>query len=142
MTMIAQIVDKEERPLEGYTVELHSTPKTAQTDREGKVRFSNVDFGKHTITVKNESGDTKASKTFTIAEGVRTSLNGDTITARRGSGFIVKVVLNGNTLSFQSVEEVAVETGDNTGNIVWLYVVIMVMAGTAVFTIRRKRKIR
>lgn len=142
VTMIAQIVDKEERPLEGYTVELHSTPKTAQTDREGKVRFSNVDFGKHTITVKNESGDTKASKTFTIAEGVRTSLNGDTITARRGSGFIVKVVLNGNTLSFQSVEEVAVETGDNTGNIVWLYVVIMVMAGTAVFTIRRKRKIR
>lgn len=141
VTMIAQIVDKEERPLEGYTVELHSTPKTAQTDREGKVRFSNVDFGEHTIIVKNESGDTEASKAFTITEGSKTSLNGDTITARRGSGFLVKLVLDGSTLSFQSVEEVAVETGDSTGNIVWLYAVAMA-AATVIFVVRRKRKIR
>lgn len=142
MTMIAQIVDKEERPLEGYTVELHSTPKMAQTDREGKARFSNVDFGEHTIIVKSESGDTEASKTFTITEGAQISLNGDTITARRGSGFLVKVVLDGSTLSFQSVKEVAVETGDNTGNMVWLYVIAMAAAATVTFAVRRMRKNR
>ena len=142
VTMIAQVVDKEDHPLVGYTVELHSTPKTAQTDGEGKARFNNVDFGNHTITVKDQDGRTEASKNFTIAEGTKTSFNGDTITARRGSGFLVKMVLDGNSLSFQSIEEVAVETGDSTGSMAWLYVVAMAGAAVAVYAVQRKRRAR
>ena len=142
VTMIAQVVDKEDHPLAGYTVELHSTLKTAQTDGEGKARFNNVDFGNHTITVKDQDGRTEASKNFAIAEGTKTSLNGDTITARRGSGFLVKMVLDGNSLSFQSIEEVAVETGDGTGSMVWLYVVAMAGAAVAVYAVQRKRRAR
>lgn len=138
VTMIAQLVDKQNNPLEGYTVELHSTPKSAQTDSEGKVRFKDVDFGNHTITVKDRTGNVAASKSFIIAEGSGVSLKGDTVTARRGSSFMLKVTLDGNTLNFENIEEIAAQTGDNMS--VWLYTAMAFMAVTATAVIVQKRR--
>lgn len=38
------------QPVEGITIELHSTPRTTVTDENGKFSFSDVECGKHSLT--------------------------------------------------------------------------------------------
>lgn len=55
-------------PCSDHTVELHSTPKTTVTGKDGSFFFYDVEHGEHQIAVLDASGNEKASMKFQIAE--------------------------------------------------------------------------
>lgn len=55
-------------PCSNHIVELHSTPKTAQTGEDGSFFFYDVEQGDHTLYVKDASGQEKASMSLNISE--------------------------------------------------------------------------
>lgn len=55
-------------PCSDHTVELHSTPKTTVTGKDGSFFFYDVEHGEHQIAVLDASGNEKASMKFHIAE--------------------------------------------------------------------------
>lgn len=57
-TVILNIVDSNGKPAVNVKVVLHSEPRTGYTDRDGNVTFSDVETGKHTITL--ETNGTKS----------------------------------------------------------------------------------
>lgn len=108
--MSVYVVDSAEKPLEGYTVIVHSTPKTGTTNKNGVVTFKDVEFGEHTITVTKD-GST-LSRAFTLVSGDKTALNGSTVTAKPGSGIALTVRLDGGKLELLSAVTSNPVTGD------------------------------
>ena len=49
-TVEGKILDISGNPVVGATVELHSSPRTATTDANGKFKFNNVEVDRHTLT--------------------------------------------------------------------------------------------
>lgn len=107
--LVFEITDKKGVPLADHLVELHSEVQEGKTDANGYIRFSNVEMGSHTVTVKTSSGDVIATKTITIADGTKLQIDGETITATAGSIFTIKLSLDGTELTIQEVSK-----GDRT----------------------------
>lgn len=140
VTMFTQITDKDNTPLENYIVEIHSTPKTGTTNENGVVKFSDVEFGKHSISVKKTAADTAVTKEFQIQEGTNLALNGDVITAKKGSAFTLKVKLDGDQLTLVSVEATDVKTEDTIPVTLWLSIFAAACTVLAGALVLRKRK--
>lgn len=64
ITVMGKLLDDSGKPLTGYTVELHSTPRATITNSKGRYSFSNVKIIDHTLTVKNTAGS--ILKTFDV----------------------------------------------------------------------------
>lgn len=47
-------VENDGKPIEGATVEVHSTPRKTTTDKDGLARFSNIEKGEHTVYLSYE----------------------------------------------------------------------------------------
>jgi LysM repeat protein len=62
-------VENEGIPLGGVDVELHSDPKYGKTDENGKVVFTNVEPGEHTLILA--SGSYNAEQKITVDEGIK-----------------------------------------------------------------------
>ena len=97
------MVDAENKAIDNLSLELHSTPQMAVTDANGCAAFGSIEFGSHTLYVKNTDGTTEGSISFTIAEGKALALNGNVITAPNGADFILLVRYDQNKLEFVSV---------------------------------------
>ncbi len=112
VSLSVQLVDADENALSGMSIELHSTPQTAKTNNSGYASFYNVEFGAHTLYVKNWKGQTQASRGFTLVQGNTFAVSGDSITAMNGGSLRLKVRLNNDgTLSFVAASGVP-KTGD------------------------------
>ncbi len=98
-----KMVDAENKAIDNLSLELHSTPQMAVTDANGCAAFGSIEFGSHTLYVKNTDGTTEGSISFTIAEGKALALNGNVITAPNGADFILLVRYDQNKLEFVSV---------------------------------------
>ncbi len=98
-----KMVDAENKAIDNLSLELHSTPQMAVTDANGCAAFGSIEFGSHTLYVKNTDGTTEGSISFTIAEGNALALNGNVITAPNGADFILLVRYDQNKLEFVSV---------------------------------------
>ncbi len=140
VTIHAQLVDKENSPLDNYLIEIRSTPKEAYTNDKGMADFNDVEFGAHTLTVKDPDGKTAATKKFTIKQGKTLSLDEDVITAKANSAFTLKITLDGKDLTLTGVKENAVRTGDVSDLPVWFGVFLA--AGMVTFGLIMGKKQR
>ncbi|MEK5165834.1 leucine-rich repeat protein [Paenibacillus sp. FSL R5-0527] len=52
-TVFGVVTDVRGNPIKGIQVELHSNPRVTYTDQNGEYRFEEVEFGQHTIILKN-----------------------------------------------------------------------------------------
>lgn len=105
VTFVGILVDKNDNAYADRFVELHSDVQNGRTDENGSFQFNDVEFGKHTIYVKNTNGDTVAKKEFYIRSGSPLSVSDDGIIAENGSVFTVKIQLDGDELTFLNIEE-------------------------------------
>lgn len=143
ITCSVYMVDGEDQPIADLLVELHSEPRSASTDSQGLATFSDVEFGRHTIYVKDGNGETIVSKDFEIQSGESLSLDGDIITAREGETITVKVRYEDGVLSLISVSEgtaVIPKTGDSTEIMPWFISAALALCVAAV-CFRRKRAV-
>ena len=104
VTFVGILVDKDSKALSDMIVEIHSVVQTGRTDENGSFQFNNVEFGKHTVYVKDAKGNIISQREFNIALGSPLALNGNEIIAENGSVFTVKMQLDNGTLSFLNVE--------------------------------------
>ena len=121
----------------GMTVELHSSPRTAVSDERGNVYFSNVEFGTHTLTVKDQAGNTLGSRQFVLAAG-SSGINGNTLTGAAGGTLLVNVQIADGVLSFVSVIP---QTGDEFNLKFWC-AVLAISAGAVLGLSVYKKKIQ
>ena len=142
VTLSGYLVDANNAPMAGMTVELHSTPRTTVTDKNGYFRFADVEFGWHTLFVKDANGNLLASRRFELREDTVVTLSGDTVTAPAGSGISLTVRVADGELAFSNVRLVAApRTGDESNLEIWLFVLALVcvaLAGTVIY--RRKTR--
>lgn len=115
ITFVGTVVDKSNKPLADSVVEIHSTVQIARTDKNGYFRFTDVEMGEHTLTIKDKSGKVTVKKHFTIVEGAPLSLKGDVLTARDGEVFTVRIKVQGGTIEFTDIEK-GDKTPDNIVN--------------------------
>ncbi|MBS6722585.1 MAG: hypothetical protein KH268_06260 [Clostridiales bacterium] len=141
VNVITHIVNADNRGLSGHTVEIHSTPQTATTDQSGYASFSDIDFGNHTIYLKNNDGKELASKEIALVSGDTTSLSGNSITAVKGSSVTVNLKYENGTLKLMSVQsgDQSVPTGDTTNMGLWMTLLVLALSGVAVVA-RQRRK--
>lgn len=136
VTLRIYLVDEADAPLPGLTVELHSTPRTGVTDEKGLVVFKSVEFGSHTLTVKDANGNVLATQAFELASGAA-GITGNTITAMNGSALAITVKLANNSLSFARVTAIS-QTGDAFDPRAW--VVLMILSGICLLGMAAYRK--
>lgn len=155
VTLVGILVDKNGKALADKIVEIHSEIQNGRTDENGSFQFNNVEFGKHTIFIKDESGNITAQREFNIVIGTPLALNNNEIVAENGSVFTLRMQLDENELTFVNIEEgnkapvvdinrndgVDIDEGDNSNIILWYALLIASLSGliTTTFGMRRKR---
>lgn len=102
---VVSIVDANGNPVSDLELELHSKPKYASTDSSGAAKFDSVEFGRHTLYVKNLSNNKKISKTFSITSGSNTGIKGSVITASEGETISLAIEYDGSEIKILSVAE-------------------------------------
>ena len=105
VTFVGILVGKDGNAYSDKIVEIHSVVQTGRTDENGSFQFNNVEFGKHTISVKDENGNIVAQREFEISLGAPTALNGHDIVAENGATFTVKMQVDGDAINFLNLEE-------------------------------------
>lgn len=142
VTMSAYIVDTNDNPISNATVEVHSRLQSVRTDENGIAKFRELDFGDHTITIKAKDGSLLGEKNFKIKSGTKLQLNGDTITAPKGSVFMLKVKVDNGELTFQTVQLTRVATGDGAKPWIWCGFIMIAGAALVESMMYRKKKVR
>ena len=148
--LVGYVLDAANTIVEGITVELHSTPRSVVTDSEGFFRFLDVEFGQHTLYIKDQNANILASKSFELSRGETFSINGTVITAAPDSSVTLTVKMENGMLNISatsaSVQEgvqliaTAARTGD--GEEPGRFLAVAVVSGLAVvFLLLRKKKV-
>lgn len=124
VTTVMSVVDKKGNPISGLSLELRSKPKYATTDKNGCAEFGNVEFGKHTLSVRDDKGKKIASKAFTIVSGSAAGIKGSVITAEANSVVNLSVQFDGKNLKLlaaTSQEDISSMAGAfDESSIVWI----------------------
>lgn len=105
ITFVGILVDKEGKALADRIVEIHSVVQTGRTDENGSFQFNSVEFGEHTIFIKDDNGNIIAQREFNIIQGSPISLKGNDVIAENGSIFTIKMQLDNGELIFLNIEE-------------------------------------
>lgn len=91
-TLKGLVLDSNEDPVSGATVEVHSELRTAVTDELGRFEMIGVNVGHHEINVKNND-ELVGNKTVSIVSGTSSSVSGNTIIENSEESTINVVVL-------------------------------------------------
>lgn len=115
VTFVGIVVDKDGNALPDRIIEMHSSVQTARTDENGSFQFNDVEFGDHTLCIKDENGNIIAQREFNIVQGSPLAINENDIVAENGSVFTVRMMVDGSDLTFLNIEEgnkaPAIDTG-------------------------------
>ena len=129
-----RILDANGQAMNGVTVELHSTPRVTVTDTKGMASFDTVEFGKHTLIVKDSNGNVLAQRNFELVSGNAVSVNGDKITAKGGSTLSLTIKVVNRELQFVT----AVATGDTASMGTWMILALSALLGLGILVYRKK----
>ena len=144
------------QPLSEVDLELRSTLKTTKTDKNGNFVFTDVELGKHSLTVLKEE-KVIGYLSFTLREDNKTDvalLDDGTYTVlidKDGAGVELNLVLNEekgiltptDAKTVQKGSPDAPQTGDNT-NLFWWWLLLILSATCIVVleTLSRKKKVK
>ena len=149
---VMSFVDGNGKPLSGVALELHSDPMTALTDASGAAAFDNIEFGKHTLYIKDSSGKTLAEKKFSIASGKSVKIKNDVITAVAGEPLYLSVQFDGSEITFLTAggEDVSVAAGIDadseiievnfSNNRYFVFIIIPIIAVSAALILFAKKR--
>jgi hypothetical protein len=136
VTCTFHIVDADGNAIAGLSLELHSTPQYATTDGNGNATFSGVEFGKHTLYVKDQSGNTLATKSFELVEGSSVTMNGNSVATPNQTSIVLNVVYDNGSISIKSAEQssnfATPKTGDDSHLAFWIIALMVATLGIAV----------
>lgn len=116
VTAFMTIAGPDGTPCSDLSLELHSIVQYATTGSDGSVQFDNVDFGRHTLYVKDLSTGKKVSKSYTIVAGFDTRLTGDIIVAEVGQVLNIAIQYDGSRLTLLSAKTEIEITEEDTIN--------------------------
>ena len=102
---VISIVDANGNPVSGISLELRSEPKYASTDGSGTAIFDSVEFGRHTLYIKEAANDKAVSQTFSITSGSAIGMNESVITAAAGDTLHMTIEYDGSNMKILSVAE-------------------------------------
>jgi len=150
------IKDSNGNPLKGYIVELHSTPRTYTTDKDGYFKFDNVEEGEHTLIVKDSNGKVLVTKELNVIEGTETKLDEDTLYFNpKDEGFNLNIKVDGDKLVVDSVDKGVKEPSKNivekleevvvpkTFDGIMAYILIFgTLIGTTIYLNKKNRRIK
>lgn len=150
------IKDKDGNPLKDYVVELHSTPRTYTTDKDGYFKFDNVEEGTHTLIVKDTEGKVLVTRELNVLEGTETKLEDDTLYFNPADkGFNLNIKIDGEKLVVDSVDKGVKEPSKNiiekledvvvpkTFDGILAYILIFsALVGTSIYLTRKNRRIK
>lgn len=105
------VVDAEGDPISGIMLELHSTPQYAKTDSNGVAKFDTVEFGKHTIYIKNLKTGKKVSGSFTLESGSEAQIKDNVITAKNSDPVSAIIRYDGKSIELLSATVDNIESG-------------------------------
>lgn len=147
VSLVVRLVNASGRPLPNMTVELHSTPKAAQTNQNGIAVFKEVESGTHTLYVKDANGAVLASKVFELVFGDKGAVNGGQIVVKGGTASTLTVQLEGSELTFLNVQDgdvyqvLPAGTGDDSEPALWFILAVFACAAcVGVFFYEKRRK--
>ncbi len=116
VTAFFTIVDTNGKAIPNLSLELRSTPKYAETDSSGLVKFDSVEFGRHTIYIKDSTSGERISKSFRIKSGSETGIKENVITAKVNEPIFIKIEFNGKEINFLSADIENVSAGAGAYN--------------------------
>lgn len=123
------VVDVEGNVITNKILELHSTLQSALLNFDGSAEFSKVEFGNHTLYLKDESGDILAAKEFAIVSGDCFKVEGNVVTAVKGGTLILRVRYDDGDLIFISVDGTgSPSTGDTADIQKWSFIMLLALA--------------
>ena len=104
-TLMGTLLDSNGDPIEGATMEIHSTVRTGVTDVEGKFNINSVAIGTHEVIFKNSSNVTIATDTVSLLSGKIEGVSGKNITGDTDEGKLnLQIKLSGTS----TIEEIKV----------------------------------
>ena len=87
-TDLEGIAQVEGTPLQNGIVQMESVLRVSETNSEGEYKFENIEYGDHTITIKNGENATIASEGISIVKGETSGISGTTITSSKESEYL------------------------------------------------------
>ena len=99
VAITGSLVDSNDNPIEGATIEIHSTVRTGITDSNGDFNIIGVEPGEHEVIVKNSSNVSIATDTISILKGENESVNAKQVTVDKSKEIIdVKIELSATNI--------------------------------------------
>lgn len=84
-SMSISLMSENGKPLTGFITELHSKVQTAVSDDSGKVSFSGVEQGTHTLYFKDSTGKLRSTKEFEITPNGTLVMDGQKFASKKGA---------------------------------------------------------
>jgi len=100
----AQLLDNNSNPIASANVEIHSTPKYAQTDENGRFSIKELEVGTHEIIVKDNSNNLIFTDNIKIISGVVTSLQEKNITVNKNNNMVNVKIYQSETNNIGKIE--------------------------------------
>ena len=147
VTVTGTLLDDDGKPLAGYTVELHSTPRTTVTDSKGRYTFTDVEVADHSLIVKENDGSTLKSFAITVKTGedfAWSKPDDDSITAvvqddTASIDVTIKIADDG-TVTVNNIENIVnPQTGDVQQSSVWALVIVGALIISTMLIMKRKQ---
>jgi hypothetical protein len=140
------VLDKNNVPLVGYTIELQSTPVTVVTDANGAFAFNDTTLETHTFIVKNAVGDVLKTFTFNVTTGTPfswTQVDGVTYNFYIDTntiGIDITVQVDGSNVTITAINAITnPKTGDMTDN-QWILFLALPVATVAVCVVAGRKQ--
>ena len=103
-TVMGTLVDSGGNPINGATIEVHSTVRTDVTDASGKFNITGVEVGNHEMIFKNSSNTTIASDSVSLLSSTSEGVNGKQIIGDTSQGSVNTVIKLSSTSSIEEIK--------------------------------------
>ncbi len=144
------VVNENGDTISGLMLELHSTPQYSKTDSNGVAKFDSVEFGKHTLYIKNLKTGKKISKAFTLESGTASGIKDNVITVKENESFSAVIRYNGeeielltdtvdNIESGAGIKSISSENGNSSLNVLFISTFVIAVTAVSWFIFRKKR---
>jgi len=103
-TVMGTLVDSGGNPINGATIEVHSTVRTGTTDSSGKFNISGIEVGNHEMIFKNSSNATIATDSVSLLSSTSEGVSGKQITGDTNQGSVNTIIKLSSTSTIEEIK--------------------------------------